>query len=223
MAGNCCEWCRNLAGSYTYPDGVPHDVYRRHQRCRCAVDYNPGNGKNQNVHSKQWRDEDEYEKREARKLIGIDKAIKGEDVTKQYINNATPNKGSIIFEDGYIKEMHIEEVETANLIHNILGGDIVLLPESNVNHVKTADYIWNGKYWDLKSTSTAKSANSAIRHGLQQIRENPGGVILNYNNNEIVLEEVVDVIEKRMKWSNLGQVDVMILENNKIKKILRYK
>ena len=48
--GGCCEWCSNLAGSYRYPD-VPHDVYRRHDRCRCVVDYDPGSGKKQSVHS----------------------------------------------------------------------------------------------------------------------------------------------------------------------------
>ncbi|MBE5852270.1 MAG: hypothetical protein E7299_04860 [Lachnospiraceae bacterium] len=57
MAGNCCEWCKAVTGKYFYPD-VPQDVYRRHQRCRCTVDYVPGDGKVQNVHTKQWRKED---------------------------------------------------------------------------------------------------------------------------------------------------------------------
>lgn len=65
----CCKWCGNLAGSYTYPDNVPDDVYRRHENCRCTVDYNPGDGKNQNVHSKQWRNEDL--KKESRKTFGL--------------------------------------------------------------------------------------------------------------------------------------------------------
>lgn len=69
VAGNCCEWCSNLAGSYTYPDEVPDDVYRRHQRCRCTVDYKPGDGKVQNVHSKRWKTEEERGKIEARKQI----------------------------------------------------------------------------------------------------------------------------------------------------------
>lgn len=55
LAAGCCEWCANLAGTYEYPGGVPKDVYRRHQRCRCTVDYNPWNGKVQNVHTKEWR------------------------------------------------------------------------------------------------------------------------------------------------------------------------
>lgn len=48
-----CEWCREVAGTYDYPD-VPDDVYRRHERCGCIVDYDPGTGKTQDVWSKRW-------------------------------------------------------------------------------------------------------------------------------------------------------------------------
>ena len=48
-----CKWCREVAGEYAYPN-VPDDVYRRHDRCRCIVDYDPGTGKIQNVWSKRW-------------------------------------------------------------------------------------------------------------------------------------------------------------------------
>ena len=51
--GNCCKWCKSLVGTYSYPD-VPKDVYRRHRNCRCTVEYYPGKGKKQNVHSKGW-------------------------------------------------------------------------------------------------------------------------------------------------------------------------
>lgn len=54
-SGKCCEWCNNLAGTYSYPD-VPKDVYRRHNNCRCTVEYDPGDGKKkrQDVWSKVW-------------------------------------------------------------------------------------------------------------------------------------------------------------------------
>ncbi len=71
VAGKCCEWCENLADTYSYRDNVPDDVYRRHQRCRCTVDYMPGDGKVQNVHTKQWQSQEEYDKIEARKQIGL--------------------------------------------------------------------------------------------------------------------------------------------------------
>ena len=49
-----CAWCRSMAGTYDYPN-VPENVYRRHDRCRCTVEYDPGNVRNQNIWSKEWR------------------------------------------------------------------------------------------------------------------------------------------------------------------------
>ena len=49
-----CDWCVSLAGTYKYPD-VPEDVYKRHDRCRCTVDYDPGDARRQNVWTKEWR------------------------------------------------------------------------------------------------------------------------------------------------------------------------
>ena len=51
----CCKWCSALDGVYSYPD-VPKDVYRRHERCRCDVEYDPGGARRrQNVHTKRWK------------------------------------------------------------------------------------------------------------------------------------------------------------------------
>ena len=60
----CCDWCADLAGEYDYPL-EDTDVYRRHNNCRCVVDYHPGDGRVQNAHTKQWRDEDAIEARKA--------------------------------------------------------------------------------------------------------------------------------------------------------------
>lgn len=66
----CCEWCSRMAGSYTYPD-VPRDVYRRHQNCRCVVEYDPGSGRRQNVHTKQWTEPAEDATILERRLLGL--------------------------------------------------------------------------------------------------------------------------------------------------------
>lgn len=49
IAGNCCAWCRSLVGDYLYPD-VPRNVYRRHNYCKCKVDYIVGKH-HKNVHN----------------------------------------------------------------------------------------------------------------------------------------------------------------------------
>lgn len=57
--GKCCEWCDKLAGIYDYEavSDTGNNVFRRHKYCRCLVEYAPGYGKRQNVHTKQWRKE----------------------------------------------------------------------------------------------------------------------------------------------------------------------
>lgn len=73
-AYHCCEWCQEVQGIYKYPR-VPKDIYRRHQRCRCTVDYDPKSGKVQNVWSKTWSKSDKSDKIEARKNIGVQSQI----------------------------------------------------------------------------------------------------------------------------------------------------
>lgn len=68
--GKACKSCAELAGSYEYPD-VPKNVYQRHQNCRCIVEYDPGNGRKQNAHTKQWKTQEEYDRIEARKIAGL--------------------------------------------------------------------------------------------------------------------------------------------------------
>lgn len=86
--GKCCKWCNAVAGIYYYPD-VPKDVFRRHENCDCIVEYDPGDGKRQNVHSKQWQDTDESDKIDVRKKVGTesDKDIRKTEYRKHVNNN----------------------------------------------------------------------------------------------------------------------------------------
>lgn len=67
---HCCEWCQEVQGNYKYPR-VPKDVYRRHQHCRCTVDYDPKSGKIQNIWTKKISNKSSDEL-ENRKRINID-------------------------------------------------------------------------------------------------------------------------------------------------------
>lgn len=59
-AFNCCGWCSSLAGTYDYEDvrDTGNDVFRRHERCKCIVDY-VCDGKKQDVWSKKMYAADE--------------------------------------------------------------------------------------------------------------------------------------------------------------------
>lgn len=53
--GKACKWCKSLEGIHDYHSLKNKDVFRRHDRCRCTVDYLPGDGKVKNVWTKQER------------------------------------------------------------------------------------------------------------------------------------------------------------------------
>lgn len=145
------------------------------------------------------------------------------DVTQEYIKMARPKEGRITQEQGFNVALHEDEIKTAQWIHDNLGGDILLLNESNITHEKTADYLWKNRLWDLKSTSSEKSANSAIRHGLQQIRSNPGGVILNFGNRKVSMDQLQAVIDKRMQWNRMTEdIDIIVIAEEELQKVLRY-
>lgn len=221
LAGGCCDWCRAVAGTYTYPD-VPKDVYRRHQRCRCTVEYNPRDGKIQNVHSKKWRDENELDKIEARKKIGSN-TLKGQNVTPMYYGTAKPGKGKIAFEEGLDIAGHANEIKVADFLKETFGGDILVQKEVNKNKIKTSDYLWNNKKWELKTLTTENAADSAVRGGLKQISGNTGGLILDYSGRDVNLDELLKVIDGRMRRGFEKDTDIMIKLDEKTVKVYRYK
>lgn len=68
VAGNCCDWCAAMAGTYDY-DKAPDDIYKRHQFCRCTVTYQ-SEKTSQNVWTKRkW--ESSPEELSKRKAFGI--------------------------------------------------------------------------------------------------------------------------------------------------------
>ncbi len=226
-----CPWCANLAGTYTYPD-VPQDVYRRHTSCRCVVEYDPGDGRRQNVHTKRWTEPGEILERR-KNVLGVDtqprireavsQSSGPENVMPEYLRAATPGVGSITYDDGYDRERHAAEIKTAQWLHDNLGGDIVLLQEINRDKQKTPDYLWRGRLWDLKTISSAKAANSAVRHGLKQIENNPGGIILDFGNNKFSLTQLWEIVNKRMGWyATQGKYDILVLAKGVMIAVKRY-
>lgn len=87
---HCCEWCQEVQGIYKYPR-VPKDVYRRHQHCRCTVDYDPKSGKTQNVWTKKWNSIDK-ERVERRKLIGV---VSVDEREQKRYNRAMKSSGAV--------------------------------------------------------------------------------------------------------------------------------
>ena len=228
-AGNCCEWCSRLAGTYSYPN-VPKDVYRRHNNCNCTVEYDPGDGRRQNIYTKRYIDEEELERRKA--VAGVDvtsrirevaeRSGQPQNILTEYIRTATPKRGAITYEAGYIEKTHTSEIKVAQWLHDNLGGNIVLLQE-NLGGAKKADYLWREKLWELKNVSSAKAADSAVRTAIKQISENPGGIIIYCTDNKIKFAELQRIVDARMKRSGKFQTDILMIMEDELIKALRYK
>ena len=118
--GHCCDWCDALAGTYKYPDDVPDDVYRRHQNCRCTVEY-IGAGKRQDVWSKR---EDVRTKQEAEELERniIERKTISEQVRRSALTPDIYNygKGAVVIDQEYISSQ-----EYRMKYHGITGNHTV--------------------------------------------------------------------------------------------------
>lgn len=148
----------------------------------------------------------------------INHLSRGYDVTKEYFEDATPGRGIFDTEPNFENKMG--EKETASIIFKQLGGDIVLREERNGQ--KNPDYLWMDRLWDLKTISSEKASNSAIKSGMKQVQSNPGGIILNIGNNNLSIDLLKEYIDKRMAWYPKECADIIIISKGKIIKILRY-
>lgn len=71
VSGNCCPWCKEVAGTHYYPD-VPDGIFRSHNHCRCTIDYRPRKGKRDKLtvqQGKKWTKAEEENKIEKRKAL----------------------------------------------------------------------------------------------------------------------------------------------------------
>lgn len=111
---HCCEWCQEVEGNYKYPR-VPKNVFRRHQHCRCIVDYDPKNGKVQDIWNKIWRKKDENVKIEVRK--DINKDLQMSEVRKLALQNGILSNP--------IKKSR-KKLTEEQIIEAVGGGDMTL-------------------------------------------------------------------------------------------------
>lgn len=110
--GKCCKWCNSIAGVYPYEDAKKNpDVFKRHKHCNCKVEYLPGDGRRQNVHTKAWSNEVKSDIIQERQYAGLKaeddpiiKRIREEIIPKQKINKVVERqdihrKGSKLYEE----------------------------------------------------------------------------------------------------------------------------
>lgn len=148
--GNCCDWCKQVEGVYEYPE-VPKDVWRRHRYCRCTVEYYPGDGRRQNVHTKKWIDHEKDDKIEKRKKATEEKPriLHKEDVsTKDFVRGSGKN-----YPIKFIGSDHVKFGDEKITKVTVIAGDKVKTEIREANRLES-HYKQPSKRWQKISGET---------------------------------------------------------------------
>lgn len=135
------------------------------------------------------------------------------DVSEDYLKTVNRSTGNLKYEEGYRQKDHNVEILVANQIKEQFGGEIILLKEKNSQKEKTPDYLWRGKQWELKSITTAKAADSAVRSAMKQINENPGGIVLQCIDDSDI-KKVIEIVDARVKRNLMFDFDIIALSTD---------
>ena len=192
VVGHPCKWCKSLEGSYNYPE-VPKNIYRRHGNCRCTVDYHPGNGKKQNVHTKSWAESQKSAKIEVLKGVGLSvqsgarnyfrdesnddilpkdfiKAEKHAYLTYDKIKNSNQEleKRKIYSKDFTKEDVDIAFNHVFNDIHILKDGESLFHPE--INMAESWERLITGK--DIQSHDLILLKHERLEHDYMYVRGN---------------------------------------------------
>ena len=148
--GKCCDWCDKLVGVYFYPK-VDKNVFRRHDRCDCIVEYYPGDGKKQDVWSKRWSASHKSSIIDTKRLddIILPKSIsaKARDI---YVKVSYPVRGTV----------RIKQGSTITNV-NVIAGKDVRRQIDDIRRLTTQYKTKNEKLWQ-KITGIATLENDRV-------------------------------------------------------------
>ena len=219
--GKCCDWCDKLAGVYFYPK-VDKDVFRRHDRCDCTVEYYPGDGKKQDVWSKQWSNEKtKQQNKNTTNTIHNYESVK-EEWLKNYkeakINDLLYWKvdGQTLPVDGrhVILDYSKKEKEIGKWMANTFGVHVQMVPRVNYpDKVNTPDYLINDKRFDLKEI-TGNSKNT-IDQNCRKAKKQAENIIFDITNSLLSDEEVLNQLDSIYKRGIRG-INISVIKRGNI-------
>ena len=190
--GKCCDWCDKLAGVYFYPK-VDKNVFRRHDRCDCTVDYFPGDGKKQNVWSKNWSQEatNESEKRTQREKDLKDNLSIDDKNEYKRIVKTIGRKNAPISLDKFIELKYNNIEEYNHLLDKVYiqkqfksgeWGKIInpekQEPHNELTHTDGKSYLYSGI--DAQELFNKYSGTGKLEVSLSGVRKNTEVVTLPY-------------------------------------------
>lgn len=226
-----CKLCAAVEGTHKYEDvkSSGNPVFQRHTDCKCTVTYVPGKGKAKDVWSKREVSDEELQKRldfvkeqeiKQNKIVYQRNNEKIIDVTTDFFKQY--EKGKITFQESFNFKDKEDEIKVGKFINKIFGGDLKHLTETNE---LTADYLWKGKLWDLKIPENKNGIDKRMRKGVNQILNNPGGLIVDMKNSKISKQEFVDSVVKKMieRFNKIGCGYCIVIDDDTLLIVLEYK
>lgn len=227
-SGHCCDWCQKLVGIYSYPN-IPKDVYRRHGNCRCTVEYDPKDGKKQNIWSKERH---KTEKSKLTQLENVNTDTPYVSIKREWLKHA--GKGSVIDmeyweHDGvkyYVDGKHVvldyspKEKEVAEWFANKTGSTVKMVPR--VNHppnISSPDYLVNGLKFDLKEIKG--SSEGTIDQNTRKAKRQAENIIYDVSQSKLTDYEVINQFKRIYIDKRRGLNIAVIKRDNDLVEIMK--
>lgn len=194
--GECCSWCSDLEGVYTY-DTAPDDVYARHRECNCVVSTRTKKGTFQDAWSKK-----EYNTyRENRIAWAEEMSMSSKEMQRRKIGS----QGQEI----------IDQPTYNKLTKKFLKNDgIIIRGEAAEKHLEGrayASYVRGGNITFIKDEATVSDVLEEMFHA-EQDRKNVFG---NLAEREMVLRREIQAQEYLLSQTEKYKIPVSEIEVTK--------
>lgn len=161
-------------------------------------------------------------------IVCEDTTLYGEnytDVTSEWIINAKPNthivKDRKYFEHSGIKykvdnknivlDYSNNEKEVAIWLENTFGGEIYMLPRINKpDGIQTADYLFRGEYWDLKTING--SGKRILEDSIKKKKRQAKNFIFDITNSKIEKYNLFEQLKKLYNSKATDWIDKIIIK-----------
>lgn len=161
-------------------------------------------------------------------IVCEDTTLYGEnytDVTSEWIINAKPNthivKDRKYFEHSGIKykvdnknivlDYSNNEKDVAIWLENTFGGEIYMLPRINKpDGIQTADYLFRGEYWDLKTING--SGKRILEDSIKKKKRQAKNFIFDITNSKIEKYNLFEQLKKLYNSKATDWIDKIIIK-----------
>lgn len=147
------------------------------------------------------------------------------EVSKKHLKNNKVIEAKYVEKDGikyFIDGKNVvfdyskKELEIANWLAITFGGKIYLLPRINIpENIRTADYLWNNEFWDLKEikSSNIKTFDNRLNNSKGQSNNFILDISLNKLPNYKIIYEINKICNNNCR---LWIKNIIIIRNLKI-------